>query len=151
MLTVILEGRPLFMQTPTQILGLVATIIVCGLVLWRGPEKAKQASIGAAIAFLATPMVQNWRDWTKPQWGIFAVDLVFLLFLAALASTGRSWWLRVMMAAQLLTVLSHITMAVNREVLARAYATTTYLLWCVVLLALAASLLSQARPSPLHR
>lgn len=136
------------MQTPTQIFGLIATIIVCGLALSRGPEKAKQASIGAMVAFLATPLVQNWDDWTKPQWGIFAVDTAFLAFLVILSLRGTSWWLRVMIAAQLLTVMSHLTMAVNKEVLARAYAATTYLLWFPLLAALAFSLLHRRKAAP---
>ncbi|MEK9211602.1 hypothetical protein SM191_10295 [Sphingomonas sp. 2378] len=136
------------MQTPIQIVGLVATIIVCGLTLWMGSTKAKKASIAGAVAFVATPLVQNWKDWSDPQWNIFAVDTAFLVFLVFLAMTGSSWWLRVMIAAQLLTVMSHITMAVNREVLARAYAATTYLLWFVLLAALASSLIRPHRTAP---
>ena len=119
----------MFLQTPVQLLGLIATIVVCGWALWRGPS-ALRISAGAIVAaFVATPLVQNWGDWIHPQWGIFWVDTALLIVLGVIGLRQRLWWSRIAVACQLLTVLSHISMALNPLILARAYATTTYLLY----------------------
>lgn len=127
----------MFMQTPVQILGLVAMILICGWALWRGAPALKLSAGAVVVAFIATPLVQNWHDWVHPQWGVFWVDAALLVLLAVIGLRRRLWWSRIAVACQLLTVLSHISMALNPMILARAYATTTYLLFFVLLGALA--------------
>jgi hypothetical protein len=119
----------MFMQTPVQLLGLLATIVICGWAIWRGSSPVRHAAAAIVAAFIATPLVQNWHNWTDPQWGIFWVDFALFAYLLVLDLRHRAWWCRVAVACQLLTVLSHISMALNPAILARAYASTTYLLY----------------------
>lgn len=125
----------LFFQTPMQIGGLIALILVCGWAIWRGAPAVRATAIGVILASVATPIVQNWHDWSGPQWGIFWVDSALLVFLLYLGLRRNLWWTRLAVAAQLLTVLSHVSLALAPDpaVLARAYAITTYLLFFVLL------------------
>ena len=127
----------MFVQTPVQLLGLVATIVVCGWALWLSRPALKISAGAIVAAFVATPLVQNWHDWAHPQWGIFWVDMALLVLLGVIGVGQRSWWSRIAVACQLLTVLSHISMALNPSILARAYATTTYVLYFGLLGAIA--------------
>ena len=127
----------MFMQTPVQIGGLVLTILICGWAIWRCPGRPRLAAWGAVACFVLTPLVQDWSDWKNVQWGIFFVDLGYLVWLVWLMRLGAVWWLRLMTASQLLTALSHLTMWLNLQILARAYAATTYVLWFVLLAGLA--------------
>jgi hypothetical protein len=64
----------LFLATAAQIGGLILTILVCGAAIWKGAHTERVAAISIVVASILTPLVQNWTDWTSPQWNILIID-----------------------------------------------------------------------------
>ena len=89
-----------------EILGLALMPLACGFALWRGggPERRAAVAIGAAWIGSMLVDVDGWRG---VQWGIMAVDMVLLAYLAALTVGSRRTWLLFATAFQLLIVATH--------------------------------------------
>jgi hypothetical protein len=131
----------LFLATAAQIGGVVLNILVCGAAIWKGARTERIAAISIVIAAILSPLVQNWDDWTSPQWNILMVDAANLaVFLYLLVRTHRVWLL-FGCAFQLLAVLSHVGMLIDPAIMARAYISTLYLMFYGLMIALAAGIL----------
>lgn len=130
----------LFLATAAQIGGVILNIVVCGLAIWKGERTERIAAISIVIAAIVSPLVQNWDDWTSPQWNILIVDAANLaVFLYLLVRTHRIWLL-FGCAFQLLAVLSHVSMLIDPAIMALAYISTLYLMFYGLMIALAAGI-----------
>ena len=130
----------LFLATAAQIGGVILNVVVCGAAIWKGAHTERVAAISIVIASILSPFVQNWTDWTSPQWNILIIDAANLgVFLYLLVRTHRVWLL-FGCAFQLLAILSHMGMLIDPSVVARAYISTLYLMFYGLMLALAAGI-----------
>lgn len=127
----------LFLATAAQIGGVILNILVCGVAVWKGAHTERVAAISIVIASILSPLVQNWTDWTSPQWNILIIDVANLgVFLYLLVRTHRVWLL-FGCAFQLLAVLSHMGMLIDPSIMSRAYISTLYLMFYGLMIALA--------------
>lgn len=127
----------LFLATAAQIGGVILTIVVCGVAIWKGARTERIAAISIVIASILSPLVQNWTDWHSPQWNILIIDAANLgVFLYLLVRTHRVWLL-FGGAFQLLAVLSHLGMLIDPSVMSGAYISTLYLMFYGLMAALA--------------
>lgn len=124
------------LQTPIQIALTAAFVATTGIALWRGGRPERWAALGVVLATLASPLVQYRADPNATQWAIMAVDTALLAQLAWLTWRWDKAWLIWASAFQLLTVVTHIGMALNVTLLGRAYIASSYLLFAGLLLAL---------------
>lgn len=139
-----------FLQTPVQI-GLTAFLVIAAVVvLARGGRPERLAMIAVIVASLVTPLVQNTTDFNAPQWGIMAVDTALFAVLAALTWRFNRGWLPWAAAFQLITVMTHVGMALNANILGRAYLSTSYLLFFGLLVAICWGLVRPAGSSAAH-
>lgn len=126
-----------FLQTPVQI-GLMALLVITSLLaMIRGGTPERLAMVAVVVGSVLTPLVQNWSNLDAPQWGIMAVDAACLAALVALTWRYDRPWLPWAAAFQLITVVTHVGYALTLEILARAYLSTSYLLFFGVLGAIA--------------
>ncbi|MBI1686470.1 hypothetical protein [Caulobacter hibisci] len=103
----------MFTILPTQ-LGAGAMFVVCGVALWIGGRLERGLAVATILAWVGSAFVEI-QDHSITQWGIFAVDVVYLGVLAGLAVFDRRVWLLFMAAFQLLIVLTHIAFAMDRS------------------------------------
>lgn len=130
----------LFLATAAQIGGVILNVLVCGAAIWKGARTERIAAISIVIASILSPLVQNWTDWSSPQWNILVIDAANLaVFLYLLMRTHRVWLL-FGCAFQLLAVISHTGMLLDPSIMARAYISTLYLLFYGLMIALAAGI-----------
>lgn len=130
----------LFLATAAQIGGVILNFLVCGAALWKGMHTERVAAASIVIASILSPLVQNWTDWSSPQWNILIVDAANLaVFVYLLVRTHRVWLL-FGCAFQLLAVLSHVGMLFDPAVMARAYISTLYVMFYGLMIALAAGI-----------
>lgn len=134
----------LFLQTPAQIGLTVALVLGVLFTIWRGGRPERWAMVGMVLMTVISPLVQDWDQPNATQWGIMATDAAYLLMLVVLTWIYDRAWLVWASAFQLLTVVTHIGMALNVEVLGRAYISSSYLLFAGVL---GAVLWGVARPA----
>ncbi len=119
----------LFLATTAQIGGVILNIVVCGVAIWKGAWTERVAAISIVICSILSPLVQNWTDWTSPQWNILIVDAANLgIFLWLLFRTHRTWLL-FGCAFQLLAVLSHLGMLIDPSIVSRAYISSLYVMF----------------------
>lgn len=123
----------LFLQTPVQIGLTVALVVGVVLTIWRGRRPERLAMVGMVLMTVISPLVQDWDHPNATQWGIMATDSAYLLMLVVLTWIYDRAWLVWAAAFQLLTVVTHIGMALNVEILGRAYISSSYLLFAGVL------------------
>lgn len=90
-----------------QTVGLVAMPAVCGFALWRGGGPERRAAVAIAVAWIGSVVVDV-DEWHGVQWGIMAIDVVLLAYLAALSVASRRTWLTFATAFQLLIVATHL-------------------------------------------
>jgi len=134
------DDNVLFLATAAQIGGVILNILVCGAAIWKGMHTERVAAISIVIAAVLSPLVQNWSDWSSPQWNILIIDAANLaVFLYLLVRTHRVWLL-FGCAFQLLAVLSHLGMLIDPAVMARAYISTLYVMFYGLMIALAAGI-----------
>lgn len=75
----------------TQI-GAVLVVAVLGFAMWKGEEPERGFAGLYLVAWLATMLIQNRSDLFHLQYGMLAIDGVFLAFLIGLAwKTNRVW------------------------------------------------------------
>ncbi|MFT4253712.1 MAG: hypothetical protein QM608_14655 [Caulobacter sp.] len=103
----------MFSILPTQ-LGAGAMFVICGVALWIGGRLERGLAIATMAAWVASAALEI-DDHRIPQWGIFAVDLIYLGVLGSLALFDRRIWLLFMTAFQLLIVLSHVAFVLDRS------------------------------------
>lgn len=95
-------------------------LLVSGFALWRGGRPERWVALANLLAWILTPLAYR-NDLIDPQWGVFLVDVGFLVLLAGLAMTTDRNWLLFAAAFQLLAVMTHIAIAVDRGVRTLAY------------------------------
>lgn len=127
----------LFLATAAQIGGVILNVLVCGAAIWKGARTERIAAISIIIAALLSPLVQNWTDWTSPQWNILIVDTANLVVFLYLLIRKHRVWLLFACAFQLLAVLSHLGMLIDPSIMARAYISTLYVMFYGLMIALA--------------
>jgi len=115
----------LFSILPTQ-LGAGAMFVICGVALWIGGRMERGLAIATIIAWVGSAALEI-DDHRIPQWGIFAVDLVYLGVLGSLALFDRRIWLLFMAAFQLLIVLTHVAFALDRSLMQWGFFSAYYL------------------------
>lgn len=95
-------------------------LLVSGFALWRGGRPERWVALANLLAWILTPLAYR-NTLIDPQWGVFLVDAGFLVLLAGLAMTTDRNWLLFAAAFQLLAVMTHIAIAVDRGVRTLAY------------------------------
>ena len=115
----------MFSILPTQIAYLVM-FAVCGLALAFGRRFERLVAVATVIAWLVTPLVHR-ADNDLVQWGIFTVDLIYLLVLIGFAVFDRPLWILFMASFQLLVVLTHVVFMTDMTLKQWAFFSAYYL------------------------
>ncbi len=115
----------MFSILPTQ-LGAGAMFVICGVALWIGGRMERGLAIATILAWVGSAALEI-DDHRIPQWGIFAVDLIYLGVLGSLALFDRRIWLLFMAAFQLLIVLTHVAFALDRSLMQWGFFSAYYL------------------------
>lgn len=117
----------------SEIVGLAAMPLVCGFALWRGGGPERRAAIAIAVAWIGSVVVDV-DAWRGVQWGIMAIDVVLLAYLAALTVASRRVWLLFATAIQLLIVATHGAFVIDPAV-GNVGFFSAYYLWSWLVLA----------------
>jgi hypothetical protein len=115
----------LFSILPTQIAAL-AMLAICALALLVGRRLERWLAVATVAAWFISAAVQT-SDRVGVQWGIFTVDIVYLLILVALCTFERRVWILFMTAFQLLVVLTHVAFMIDRTLMQWSFFSTYYL------------------------
>jgi hypothetical protein len=115
----------LFSILPTQIAAF-AMLAVCALALLIGRRLERWLAVATVAAWFISAAVQT-SDRVGVQWGIFTVDIVYLLILVALCTFERRVWILFMTAFQLLVVLTHVAFMIDRTLMQWSFFSTYYL------------------------
>ncbi|KQY93814.1 hypothetical protein ASD21_09495 [Caulobacter sp. Root1455] len=115
----------LFSILPTQIAATVM-LAVCALALLIGRRLERWLAVATVAAWFISAAVQT-PDRAAVQWGIFTVDIVYLLFLIALCAVERRAWILFMTAFQLLVVLTHVAFIIDLTLMQWSFFSTYYL------------------------
>lgn len=126
----------MFSSTPERVWA-VAMFAVSAFALWRGGRTERAVAVANIIAWLATIAAQNRHNWLDPQWGMFAVDVGFLLLLLWFVVRSSRLWILPAAAFQLLAVVTHAAILADEGVRAWAYMTALILWSYMVLITLA--------------
>ncbi|CAN5489273.1 hypothetical protein BH10PSE4_BH10PSE4_20720 [soil metagenome] len=125
----------MFSILPTQI-AYGVMLVVCGLALAFGRRFERLVAVATLVAWLVTPLVQR-QDNDLVQWGIFTVDLIYLLVLIGFAVFDRPLWILFMASFQLLVVLTHVVFMTDMTLKQWAFFSAYYLWSDAQLIALA--------------
>lgn len=114
-----------FSILPTQI-AVMAMLVICGLVLLVGRRLERLLAVATIAAWFLSAAVQS-PDRAGVQWGIFTVDVVYLIILIGFAMFERRVWILFMTAFQLLVVLTHIAFIVDLTLMQWGFFSAYYL------------------------
>lgn len=128
----------MFTILPTQI-GAAAMFAVCAWALVVGGRLERILACATIAAWLGSAAAQI-HDPASVQWGIFAIDAVYLGLLIGLAIFERRLWLLFMAAFQLLVVLTHVAFMLDRSLMQWGFFSAYYLWSYAQLIAFAAGL-----------
>ncbi len=92
-------------RTAPQAIWDIYMLSAAGLTVWRGGWAERTAAFGMIVDSVASALLQNTHDWAAPQWGDFAVDVVFLIVLLGVALKSRRYWPLFAAAFQLISVV----------------------------------------------
>lgn len=109
---------------------------VAAAAVWFGGRAERAVAAGFVVAWIATPVVRD-PHWDAPQWAGIAIDVLFFVFLSAVALRTRRYWPLFAAAFQLLAVLTHVARIIDPGVRAWAYYTAGIIWTYMTLLALA--------------
>jgi hypothetical protein len=115
----------LFSILPTQI-AVLAMLAVCALALLIGRRLERWLAVATVAAWFLSAAVQT-SDRVGVQWGIFTVDIVYLLILITLCTFERRVWILFMTAFQLLVVLTHVAFMIDRTLMQWSFFSAYYL------------------------
>jgi hypothetical protein len=115
----------LFSILPTQVAAMVM-MAVCALALLVGRRLERGLAVATIAAWFLSAAVQT-PDPAAVQWGIFTVDIVYLLVLVALCAFERRVWILFMTAFQLLVVLTHVAFIIDRTLMQWGFFSAYYL------------------------
>jgi hypothetical protein len=119
--------------------------LACAYALWRGRAPERIAAVAFVLAWWASAVLLS-LDFSQPQYGMFAVDVILELILIALALLTRRRWLMAAAACQLLTVGDHFAMMIDRRILSYAYQTVMVIWGYAALLAMVLGTVFEAEP-----
>jgi hypothetical protein len=114
-----------FSILPTQIAAM-AMLAICGLALLVGRRFERLLAVCTIAAWFLSAAVQN-PDRGVVQWGIFAVDVVYLVILIGFSTFERRIWILFMTAFQLLVVLTHVAFIIDLSLMQWSFFSTYYL------------------------
>lgn len=114
-----------FSILPTQIAAMVM-LVICGLALLVGRRFERLLAVATVIAWFLSAAVQD-PDPSVVQWGIFTVDLVYLVILISFCVFERRFWILFMTAFQLLVVLTHVAFIIDVTLMQWSFFSTYYL------------------------
>lgn len=106
----------MFLHALHQQIWLVALALTCGFAFWRGELPERLGALACVVGWLISVVVYNYRNWVDPQWAVLVVDLALLTVLVWLTLTVDRVWLLFASAFQLLGVVIHIALMVDRNV-----------------------------------
>lgn len=132
-------------ETPIQIAGAGLTVLITLVVFLRPVPGSREIAVANAIAYLVSPVVQNWVDLLSPQWAILVVDCALLSVVTSVLFRSPGRWIQITWGAMALTVLAHFAKALDETLLVRGYIGTLYVLYFVFLFGLALSALEAGR------
>jgi hypothetical protein len=115
----------LFSILPTQIAA-TAMVAICLLALLVGRRLERALGAATIVAWFLSAAVQS-PDIVGVQWGIFAVDIVYLLILIGLCTVERRVWILFMTAFQLLVVLTHVAFLIDATLMQWSFFSAYYL------------------------
>jgi hypothetical protein len=115
--------------------GLAIFLSVCALAIWKGDEDERVTGAVLAIADIATPFIKD-HSWLGPQWGVFAIDGAFFALMLVIALRTRKYWPLAAAGFQLLGILTHAAVMVDKGVHAWAYVTAGVIWSYLILIAL---------------
>jgi hypothetical protein len=110
---------------PTQVAAM-AMLAVCALALLVGRRLERGLAVATVAAWFLSAAVQT-PDPAAVQWGIYTVDIVYLLVLLALCAFERRVWILFMTAFQLLVVLTHVAFIIDRTLMQWGFFSAYYL------------------------
>jgi hypothetical protein len=116
-------------------LPMIVFVGVCAFAIWKGDEDERLAGAALAIADIATPFLKDHR-WLGPQWGVFAVDMAFFALIVVIAFRTTKYWPIAAAGFQLLGLLTHAAMLIDKGVRAWAYVTAGVIWSYLILIAL---------------
>ena len=119
--------------------------LACAYGLWRGRLPERVAAVSFLLAWLAS-YVMHTRDFTRPQFGMFWVDVILMVILVSLALLSGRRWLMVACACHVLTLGDHFAMMIDMRILSRAYISVMAIWGYAVLLSLALGTWLEAEP-----
>jgi len=114
-----------FSIPPTQIAAM-AMLAICGLALLVGRRLERGLAVTTIVAWFLSAAAQT-PDRAAVQWGIFAVDIVYLLILIGLCAFERRVWILFMTAFQLLVVLTHVAFIIDLTLMQWGFFSAYYL------------------------
>jgi len=124
-------------HTVSQQVWAVYLAVIVAAALWRGGWAERTAAVAAVVANVASAALQDRTDWLDPQWGVLAVDILLLGVLAWIALRSSRYWPLFATAFQLLGVITHVAMMVDRTVNPWAYITAGVIWSYLVMIPLA--------------
>jgi hypothetical protein len=114
-----------FSILPTQIAAM-AMLAICGLALILGRGFERWLAVVTVAAWFLSAAVQI-PDRGVVQWGIFTVDVVYLVILIGFCAFEHRIWILFMTAFQLLVVLTHIAFIIDLSLMQWSFFSTYYL------------------------
>ena len=124
-------------RTAPQAIWDVYMLSVVGLSLWRGQWAERIVAFGMIADSVGSAIFQNRHDWAQPQWGVFTVDVLYLVVVVVVALRSGRWWPLWAAAFQLLIVTTTFAKLVDPRVGARAHFTAGEFWSYLILLAVA--------------
>lgn len=114
-----------FSILPTQVAAM-AMLAICGVALLVGRRFERLLAVATVAAWFISAAVQI-PDRGVTQWGIFTVDLIYLLILVGFCTFERRLWILFMTAFQLLVVLTHVAFIIDWSLMQWSFFSTYYL------------------------
>lgn len=124
-----------YLALPPWVWALAITL-VCGAAAWKGGRSERLAAVTLFTGWLASLAVVNTRGWPLHV-GLWTVDLILLAVLVGIALRSHRYWPIFVAGFHLLTVLTHVARAVDRQAGAWAQATAGVMFSYLMLAALA--------------
>lgn len=108
------------MDTLSGQIGAIAWLALCGWAMWFGGRAERFAAGALIVAWLATLVV--YTDGAAlarahPGWGVFVIDSVLFLVLAAIAVRADRTWLTMAVGLQAIVVLVHLVSLLDARIM----------------------------------
>lgn len=120
----------------------IVVVAVCVAAFRYGERDERIAAAGLLGGWIITMAVYA-RSSTQTEWGIFAVDGVFLAMLVYLALISTRYWPLFAAGFQLLAVMIHLAEITDRTVGGRAYISAEIIFGYLLAGAIAAGILAR--------